>query len=269
MSKAEASGLCQLTRKHGPFAKSHIIPDAFMRRLTDAPFMEWDGYGRPIKRFTGWYDSSILSQEGEALIARYDDAATKTFLNAGWTYRRRRHPDLPEVLVDNFSANQLYTIDNVDTDLVKLFGLSLLWRAAVSSLETFNSIRLKEDFLEDLRLRILAGEAGKPLDIPVYFSLFDGSEELTRVAPTAINNHPFYRFFLDGVVCYVGRGRANMFSRRVPTLMVGAEPGKLSAICIPSQGSAQSAYTTEAMNELRANHGDVFRGEYQRPYRKL
>lgn len=262
-------GFCRLTGDFGPLAKSHIIPDAFMQRLTDGPFREWGGSGRPLKRFTGWYDTNILSHRGEEIIARYDDHAAKVLLNAGWTYRRRRHPDHPDVLVDDFLPGKLYDIPDVDTKKLKLFGLSLLWRAAVSELDTFSHIRLRPSFLEHLRVRVLEGEAGRSDDIPVYLNLFDSSKELSKIAPIELKDRPFFYFFLDGVVCYVARGRNNMASKRLGAQLIGSQDETVTALCVSSEASAQHRYEVAMAHRLGDAHGNVFRGDYNRPYRKL
>lgn len=187
-------------------------------------------------------------------------------MGAGWTYRRRRIADAPEVLASNFQVGSLYEIEDVDTDLIKLFALSLLWRAAASKLEAFEGVCLRPDFLEHLRHRVCAGIAGKPADIPVYFSLFDDEFELSKMAPTQMARHPFYRFFLDGIVCYVAKGRTNLWSKKISSLLVGARPGRVAALCISSQHSEHAAYERRLIRSLADAHGDVFHGEYDRPY---
>lgn len=258
-----------MTGTVGTFAKSHIIPDAFMQRVSDAPFMEWGGDGRSKKRFSGWYDQTLMTRDGESLLADYDDYAAQVLMNGGWTYRRRRDPSNPERLVDDFRPEHLYEIEGVDTDRIKLFGLSLLWRAAASDLEAFRRVRLRPETLEHLRQRVRQGQAGKPLDFPVYFTLFDGSSELPKMAPFSVPGHPFYRFFLDGVVCYVGRGRANIWSRRLPQLMVGGTPGRLQALCVASLGSDHDQLSHEMARQLFQKEGDIFRKDYNRAFRKL
>ncbi|MDP2116378.1 MAG: hypothetical protein Q8J71_03170, partial [Brevundimonas sp.] len=72
-----------MTGFEGRLAKSHVIPDAFMRRLTEAPFKEWAvDQPRPRTRFTGWYDTNLLSPAAEKLVAEYDNEAAKVFLGA-------------------------------------------------------------------------------------------------------------------------------------------------------------------------------------------
>lgn len=89
------------------------------------------------------------------------------------------------------------------------------------------------------------------------------------MAPFSVPGHPFYRFFLDGVVCYVGRGRANIWSRRLPQLMVGGTPGRLQALCVASLGSDHDQLSHEMARQLFQKEGDIFRKDYNRAFRKL
>ena len=170
------TGYCHLTGDIGPFSKSHIIPDAFIRRATDAPFKEWDGTGRPKRLQMGWYDTAILGARGEAVLAKYDDAAAKCFIKNGFTYRTRRDPLDAAILTDRFVPGQIYEISNVDAGVLHLFALSLLWRASVSTIPAFSRVNVRPTRLEEIRLRLLAGDPGSPDEFPAYFSVFCGAE---------------------------------------------------------------------------------------------
>jgi hypothetical protein len=244
----------------GEFAKSHIIPDAFMQRATDAPFLECDSQTPPKKRFTGWYDQGILGFEGERLIAKYDDDAARCFIQNGFTYRKRRDPHEINRLGSRFLAGQVYEITNFDTARMRLFALSLLWRAAVTSLEAFTSVRVSPSHLTDIRNRLVSGNPGPPREYPVYFGVFCDAEELTKVAPYRHRNHPFYRFFLDGVVCYVSPRRRVADVGKYGPLLAGSEPDRLKLLCFPSYSSQQKDYTERTAMEIANERGDIFAG---------
>ena len=256
-------GVCRLLGTKGPFENSHIIPDAFMRRVSAAPFMQWDGQNKPKKLFTGWYDKALLSREGEALIARYDDYIAKILLRAGWTYRKRRPLGKPEKLEDAFVANDVYCLSPVDTNLVRLFALSMLWRAAETNNEGFSNVTLRSVLRENLKQRILSGDAGHYMEFPVYFTLYDSKFELTKMAATKFDGHPFFRFFMDGVACYVGKSQSNLWSRKNHSMMVGAQADRLIAVCINSESSHHARNDREMMSSLADAHGDVFRSFYK------
>jgi hypothetical protein len=244
----------------GPFARAHIIPDAFMQRATDAPFLECAGESRPRRRFTGWYDPTIIGFEGERLLAEYDDAAAKCFIENGFTYRTRRNPQDIYRLGDRFVPGELYEIGNVDTGRIRLFALSLLWRAAVTSLEAFELVEASPSHLADIRRRLVARDAGPHTEYPVYFGVFCDAEELTKVAPYRVRNHPFFRFFLDGIVCYVCPRRRLRNVEDYGLLLTGSEPDRLRLLCYSSIDSAHARYTERAMQDVAAVRGDIFQG---------
>lgn len=242
----------------GAFAKSHIIPDAFMQRATDAPFLECDKESRPQKRFTGWYDRTILGFEGERLIAHYDDQAAKCFIGNGFTYRTRRDRQAINNLGKRFVADQVYEIKGVDTANIRLFALSLLWRAAVTSLDAFRLVKVSPSHLADIRKRLVARDAGPFSEYPVYFGVFCDLEELTKIAPYRPRNHPFYRFFLDGVVCYVCMRRRLADAGRFGPFLVGAEQNRLLLPCFSSSCSDHDLYTEITAQEIARKRGDIF-----------
>ena len=258
--KDKKVGRCLLTGEVGPLARSHIIPDAFMRRATDAPFKEWDGTGRPRRSFTGWYDTGILGHKGEAIIAKYDDAAAKCFIDQGYTYRSRRDPLNLGTLADDLIPRQIYEI-GVNAKTLHLFALSLLWRAAVSTLPALSLITVRPKRLEEIRLRLLAGDPGSPDEFPAYFSVFCGAEELPKIAPYQLGRPTFFcRFFLDGVVCYVSPRKNPKGLTAFEGLFVGRYPDLVNLICVPSDTSHHARMVQEQAVELFDQHGDIFRG---------
>lgn len=244
----------------GQFRRAHIIPAAFMRRAAAAPFMEGDGISRSKKRFTGWYDENILGAEGEALIARYDNAAARCFIGRGYTYRTRRSPIDLNQIVDNFIAGQIYEIDNVDVVQLRLFALSLLWRAAITSLPAFDRIVVSPSHLRDIGARLRAGDPGDYRDYPVQFGVFDGTEELTKMAPMPARSSPIVRFFLDGVVCYVCPRRRWREVEDYGGLIAGYRPDSIALYCHASSGSWHDITTSAMMRETFNREGDVFAG---------
>lgn len=73
--------ICKLTGKEGSPAKAHIIPESFylidksdkrpLKILTNTKGIY------PQKSWTGVYDESIITKEGEKLFSKYDDYAFK------------------------------------------------------------------------------------------------------------------------------------------------------------------------------------------------
>lgn len=240
--------------------KSHVVPKAFLQRSTHAPFMAWSGTGRPKRMYDGWYDHGILTDEGEKYFDGPDDVAAKCFAGKGFTYRSRRDPLDINKLQGGFEPNSVYAASEVDVPQIRLFALSMLWRAAISNQDAFSSVRVSPSHLSDLKARILRRDAGPATEYPVYFGVFCDTVELPKVSPTRIRNHPFYRFFLDGVVCYVSPTRRNKWSDNLGLLLVGSEADTIRIFCFSSIDSEHEAYTREENYNLRSKYGNIFSG---------
>ena len=74
--KAERFGVCRLTGTHGKFAKSHLIPRSLTKPTENGAPLLQAGNREPIReRYDSWYDRQIVTQEGENILGRIDDAA--------------------------------------------------------------------------------------------------------------------------------------------------------------------------------------------------
>src|SRR5208337_2129315 len=73
-------GQCKLTGTHGRYVDAHIIPEALTETLWKGkPLIQIGRHGRRIKRWTTWYDRKLVTAEGEAILAKYDDWAINFF----------------------------------------------------------------------------------------------------------------------------------------------------------------------------------------------
>ena len=155
--------VCKLTGKSGPAVKSHIVPKAFYelppqsegptRILTNTPGQF------PKKSPTGIYDDAIVTSEGESLFGPWDDYACKVLLN-----RFKEFTPL-------YESNQLvgWQLEDVDYARLKLFGLSVLWRAHASTDPFFQRVKLGVVHEEKIRDLLLRADPAKAEDYSVCF----------------------------------------------------------------------------------------------------
>ena len=126
--------LCKLTGLPGPPVKSHIIPRAFYPRLDDGEAMiilSGSKDHRPVKNRIGVYDETILTSFGEKILQKYDDYGIK-FLQNKKNFRDIR--DKKGILFQ-------YSKD-FDYNFLKLFFISVLWRASITPRPEFSRISL-------------------------------------------------------------------------------------------------------------------------------
>ncbi|MCP6140889.1 hypothetical protein NL401_27865, partial [Klebsiella pneumoniae] len=62
------------------------------------------------------------------------------------------------------------TVSGLNTKLVRLFFISLLWRAAASQREEMSDIYLPQQELDVLKLMIVRKESGEPGFLPMYIN---------------------------------------------------------------------------------------------------
>jgi len=154
---------CKLTGSKGKPIKAHIIPKAFYelpsqeegscKLLSNTP----DTF--PKKVPVGIYDSTIVTQEGEDLFDAWDNYATHLLLNENME-------------LENISRNGRivgWNLENYDYHLLKLFSLSILWRAHASSHQAFKKVKLGPHELP-IRNLLLNNDAGSPDQYSVIIS---------------------------------------------------------------------------------------------------
>jgi hypothetical protein len=195
----KTSVLCRLCETEQRPIKAHVVPEGFFRALRDDSGvieMRTNKPGVPPKRAPiGVYDTTILCGPCDNVFSPWDKHAQ-------------------DVLLRDFSKNRViydgsavigWTIEEFDYKLLKLFFVSLLWRASVSTHEFYRRIDLKP-FEQQMRDMILAGDPGAPetfavtlarFDHPAYRGVFDPHRERFG---DGIN---YVRFYLSGFVAHL------------------------------------------------------------------
>ena len=129
-------GQCKLTGTRGKYVKSHIIPEALTETLWKGnPLTQVGRHGKRIKRWTTWYDRKLVTVEGEAILATHDDWAINLFRQKEliWSsWGAMEQLDLPDHSLGP-GRRGLRKLDGVDCERLRLFFLSLLWRAAATT----------------------------------------------------------------------------------------------------------------------------------------
>jgi hypothetical protein len=154
---------CKLTGSKGKPIKAHIIPKAFYelppqeegacKLLSNTP----DTF--PKKVPAGIYDSTLVTQEGEDIFDAWDNYAIQLLLDEN-------------MALEEISGNGRivgWQLVNYDYSLLKLFSLSILWRAHASSHQAFKKVKLgsHEPIIRNL---LLNNDAGSPDQYSVIIS---------------------------------------------------------------------------------------------------
>lgn len=243
-----AHGICKLTHEEGVFVKSHIYPEAVTRHETKGAAIYEIGEGRrPRKLLTSWYDRELCTLPCEKILSVYDNWAIRCLRRhklvwSGWGGDKLDLSDAT-LIAGGYYVRQ---VKGDDWLRLRLFYLSLLWRAAQSARDEFAQIVLPEDDLETLRLMV-KDEVVAPLNFYpislVQLTSRGPSHNLTPLAqdmaefPPGSGTSPIFRFYFQGLIAHVFRPKAETPPDRAP-FGVGTSD-TLTLMARPYEGSWQ------------------------------
>jgi hypothetical protein len=152
----------------------------------------------PRRTPVGVYDSTILCDSCEPIFGEWDNYAQELL---------SREPKDATLVLDGAKVVG-YEVLEYRYDLLKLFFISLLWRASVSGQEFYRKVKLGP--YEPAAKRLLeCRHPGSAQQFAVTLAKFDD-----RLAEGILDPHPekwdginYYRFYLGGYVAYVKADR--------------------------------------------------------------
>lgn len=261
-------GVCKLTGKSGKLVRCHLLPKALTRtpELGEPRIESGEGLPAPRRRFDGWYDKTIVTRAGEDVLAFYDDKAIPILRRLGLVWSSSsplKTEDDPRFdaksMGNDWYAGYINVAPN-EAKWLRLFFLSLLWRAATTTHPGFDTIKLTDDRVELLRGMLLR-RTELPLSVfPV--SLFhlntDGGWHMASPTSRYIDldgaEVATYRFYLDGLVAIIHDETTDPVLDRYEKGAVGAE-SRLFIVSRPFEGSHQEERINSIMYETYRDHG--------------
>ncbi len=147
--------------------KAHIIPKCFYNKTK--PHQSYNANGTiDAKHYqNGCKDNNIICKQADNLIGQYDEEAFKIL---------KKNIQQHQVHFFNNSLNKpfyYYFSNEFNYKKLRLFFISLIWRASISSAPEFKNIKLSKKY-EHLALQILKEEV---LDNPNLFHIFVSLDE--------------------------------------------------------------------------------------------
>jgi hypothetical protein len=144
--------VCRLCHKPNKFARSHVIPRSFFLKIRGqhkhAVEVNLNAKQIAVFRQAGNYCTQMLCVECEPKFNALDDYGFKVLGN----------PDVsrPILSQSHFGTVEAYRVVGCDTDKLRKFILSVLWRASVSSLEFYSYVRLGSAFEREIIDRVFS-----------------------------------------------------------------------------------------------------------------
>jgi hypothetical protein len=184
--------ICRLCNQEARLRQSHIIPEFIYKPLYDDKHrfhvlstLPAKGNARPQKGSR----ERLLCQRCEGHISKYERYASRVFSGEAGVLSRRE--------------GKLIHLEGVDYRQFKLFALSVLWRAGISSLKMFEQVSLGP---HEPRLRemIWQENAGSPESYPFVMSpvVFEQQVQtglIIQPTRTRAEGHYGYRFVFGGI----------------------------------------------------------------------
>jgi hypothetical protein len=214
--KQISQGVCKLTLHAGKFVESHLIPKALTKApIAGVPLVE-SGLGRPPSRkWSSWYDREIVTAEGEAILSKIDSSAITELRKhrlvwSGWG-------PLVSLPTDPIADTGwgLRKLKGIDGRGLRLFFLSLLWRAAVSKRPGFEDVQLSEQDLDRVRLIVVSGNTDPVNYFPITLTQISTLGDMQNLTPfhrtknirtpdgSVDKEMPFIRFYFDGLIAHI------------------------------------------------------------------
>lgn len=191
--------LCSLCGCDKKLINAHVIPRSFhepMKQGGQTPIIITSRPGEyPKRSHIGVYDKEIVCKNCEATFSPWDDYGNK-FLT--------QELDEARYIVGN-GERLAYNFGQCNYDYLKLFFLSVLWRAGVSKHQLFSKVQLGP-YEKKLRQVILAKEAGGVADFSVALSKFDAPANKTGILNpdrTEYDGVNHYRLYLGGYMAII------------------------------------------------------------------
>jgi len=265
-AKKSREGVCKLTKQIGRFVDSHLLPKALTKAEGLGPGLIQIGNGYREKRSSSWYDPQLVISEGEKILAGYDDWAIRILRKhamvwSGWGPRL----SLSDYQPIPRTPWGIRSVSGDDWKRLRLFFLSLLWRAAATDRSEFSEIVIPSDHLERLRLMVL-NDNPEPIDFYAIsltqLSTIGIKHNHTPIAFTktippleqgfSATEEPTFRFYLDGLIIHYSRLSIEQNNaRNLGPLVVGASNTiTLSTVEFESSAQAENLAIVEMEAEL-------------------
>jgi hypothetical protein len=206
---------CRGCGQNKKLIKAHIIPESFFRGLRNGkqiPKIHSTTEGvHPKRAPIGVYDTEILCNDCEQIFQTLDEYGCQILIQK----------EEQEPLHHN---GQLvgYRINDIDTARLKLFFLSILWRASISSQDFYSKVSLNQ-LEEKVKKLIWQNDPGCPHDFSFVLAKFEGD----GAGRTILDPHQerwsgvrYYRFYLYGTILYIkadSRKTPSEWEKFIPT----------------------------------------------------
>ncbi len=215
--------ICKLCGREKKLINAHIIPKKLYGPIREAssgesPWVYGVGTGKKSQQSqSGIYDPDILCGECDGnLIGPWDNYGQTLLLSS---------PSPENYIVDDAGKLAGYKIDTFDYNQLKLFFMSILWRAAITSDQFFAQVQLGA-WEDKLKKMILAQDPGSENDFSVLLFKYEGdfSEIMQNPTKEKLDGVNYYRFRFPKYGFLIKVDKRNFHSKLARCLLSSNQP---------------------------------------------
>ncbi|WP_370297837.1 hypothetical protein [Qipengyuania mesophila] len=216
----------------------------------------------PIKRWDSWYDQRIVTQAGETILEAYDDWAIRELRShhlvwSGWGQNKTVPAKVMEI--PNSGGWGVRKVTGIDGGRLRLFFLSLLWRAAVSEMPEFEEVRLHASDVRRLRNMVRDGDPNPSKRFPIALVQLSTIGAIHNLCPLQQRkpkqpwlkngpSYPIFRFYFDGLIAHIHTEISEGEVEELGPMFVGNQE-ELAVSTIPFETSWQRGNLSELIRE--------------------
>jgi len=225
-------GLCRFCLEQRQLIEAHIIPKGFFERIrSDEPTILVNKSDYPKRSPQGIYDKGILCGPCDNIIGKWDQYAQEvlTVDMSGFT------------LIAEGQNIGGWERPEYNYELLKLFFISLLWRASISTHSFYAGIDIGRKFEEQARQMLRDGRAGGAHDFGVAIARFVEPLGNAFFDPhmERMNKVNHVRFYLAGFIAYMKVDKRPYDTGLEHFLLADGEPLRVIKRSIHKGGEAE------------------------------
>jgi len=194
---------------------------------------------RPVRRWNSWYDPELVTQAGEKILMDLDTWAISELRKhklvwSSWGSAQTLG-GLHTPIAD--SGWGIRRVNGINPKKLRLFFLSLLWRAAATSRPEFAGVQMPADDLEQLRIMLCSSDPEPISFYPSQLTQLSTVGDMHNYAPIADvktipsleeggvpRDLPFFRFYFDGLIAHTHRHASDDgFTASLGHMIVGGD----------------------------------------------
>lgn len=188
---------CKFCKEEKKLVKAHIVPEAFFREL-------WSGEKSPVlvddspntypkKSPIGVYDKNLVCNDCETLFSDWDGYGQLFILDIDSRERLEKNGSVIADIVKDF-----------DYDKLKLFFISILWRASASTSDFYSKINLGP-YEEKCKKMIMDKNSGDENEFSVNIARYPdpAGKVIVEPHPERWDGINYCRFYLAGHIATI------------------------------------------------------------------